>query len=133
MTNCVTSSRLTVAAAAIAVVGMCAVAAQAQGQAGAAPPPKLGPAKPAAGGATGNAARGKYLVTVIDCGGCHTPLKMGPNGPEPDETRMLSGHPATIKLPPPPAPAGAWGGFFPLEGHRVRRPVGRELSRQSHA
>lgn len=38
-------------------------------------------------------ARGEYLVTVGGCNDCHTPLKMGPKGPEPDMTRMLSGHP----------------------------------------
>ena len=47
--------------------------------------------------------RGKYLVASLDCNGCHTPWKMGPNGPGPDMTRMLSGHPegATIKEPAP--------------------------------
>jgi hypothetical protein len=53
-------------------------------------------------------ARGKYLVTIMACNDCHTPLKMGPKGPEPDMTRMLSGHPQEMKLPPPPAPAGPW-------------------------
>src|SRR5450830_754442 len=53
-------------------------------------------------------ARGKYLVTIMACNDCHTPLKMGPKGPEPGMTRMLSGHPQEMKLPPPPAPAGPW-------------------------
>ncbi len=53
-------------------------------------------------------ARGKYLVTVMGCNDCHTPLKMGAKGPEPDMTRMLSGHPETMKMPPPPAPVGPW-------------------------
>ena len=44
------------------------------------------------------AERGKYLVTVMDCNGCHTPLKNG----EPDMTRMLSGHPQDIKITAPP-------------------------------
>lgn len=52
--------------------------------------------------------RGKYLVTILGCNDCHTPFKMGPKGPEPDWTRMLSGHPESMKLPPPPAPAGPW-------------------------
>ena len=43
-------------------------------------------------------ARGKYLVTIAGCNDCHTPLKMGENGPEPDWSRMLSGHPDTIKV-----------------------------------
>lgn len=38
-------------------------------------------------------ARGQYLVTIGGCNDCHTPLKMGPKGPEPDMSRMLSGHP----------------------------------------
>lgn len=53
--------------------------------------------------------RGKYLVTAAGCNDCHTPLVMGPNGPEPDMSRMLSGHPASMPLPPPPTlSAGPW-------------------------
>lgn len=48
-------------------------------------------------------ARGKYLVTTSACHDCHTPWKMGDNGPEPDMSQMLSGHPAAMTLPPPPA------------------------------
>jgi mono/diheme cytochrome c family protein len=59
---------------------------------------------------TGAAARGKYLVDAGGCHDCHTPAKMGPNGPEPDMTLMLSGHPAAMQLPPPPAPQGPWIG-----------------------
>jgi mono/diheme cytochrome c family protein len=56
-----------------------------------------------------NAARGKYLVATSACMDCHTPVKMGPNGPEPDLSRMLSGHPDTLKMPPPPVlPEGPW-------------------------
>ena len=44
--------------------------------------------------------RGEYLVKIMVCNDCHTPFKMGPNGPEPDMTRMLSGHPEQIgRLP----------------------------------
>lgn len=52
--------------------------------------------------------RGKYLVTFGDCNACHTPLKMGPTGPEPDMTKFLSGHPADIKLPPADLKPGPW-------------------------
>jgi mono/diheme cytochrome c family protein len=70
-------------------------------------------AKPGGGSAV---ARGKYLVTAVaDCGGCHTPAKIGPNGPEPDESRMLSGVPASGKAPAP-TQQGPWLGFFTLEG-----------------
>lgn len=40
------------------------------------------------------AARGKYLVTVIGCGDCHTPKIMTPQGPVPDTTKFLSGYDA---------------------------------------
>jgi mono/diheme cytochrome c family protein len=40
--------------------------------------------------------RGGYLVKIMGCNDCHTPWKMGPQGPEPDMTRMLSGHPEEI-------------------------------------
>jgi len=46
--------------------------------------------------------RGKYLAVYGGCNDCHTPLKMGSKGPEPDFSRMLSGHPESVKLPPPP-------------------------------
>lgn len=52
--------------------------------------------------------RGRYLVTIGGCNDCHTPFKMGPNGPEPDMSRMLSGHPADVKMPAPPALGGPW-------------------------
>jgi mono/diheme cytochrome c family protein len=62
--------------------------------------------KPAHSGG-GSVPRGKYLVTILGCGDCHTPKKMGPNGPEPDDTRMLAGY-VEEKLPPAPAPSGPW-------------------------
>jgi hypothetical protein len=37
---------------------------------------------------------GKFLVTVGGCDDCHTPKNFGPQGPELDMTRRLSGHPA---------------------------------------
>ena len=54
-------------------------------------------------------ARGKYLVNTSGCHDCHTPFKLGANGPEPDMSRMLSGHPQDLKMPPVPAlPKGPW-------------------------
>jgi len=53
-------------------------------------------------------ARGQYLVIVGGCNDCHTPWILGPKGPEPDMTRMLSGHPAGMELPPAPVDAGPW-------------------------
>jgi hypothetical protein len=46
--------------------------------------------------------RGEYLVRIGGCNDCHTPLKMGPNGPEPDMSRALSGHPESLQMPPAP-------------------------------
>lgn len=51
---------------------------------------------------TAQLARGKYLVSYGGCSDCHTPLKFGPHGVEPDMARYLSGHPEKAKLPPPP-------------------------------
>ena len=54
--------------------------------------------------------RGQYLVNTGGCGDCHTPWKMGKNGPEPDAARLLSGHPQSLAMPPAPKlPAGPWG------------------------
>ena len=68
----------------------------------------------AADGDAAKIARGKYLVTTSACNDCHTPWHVGPAGPEPDMSRMLSGHPQSLvieqpaKLPPGPwALAGA--------------------------
>jgi mono/diheme cytochrome c family protein len=52
--------------------------------------------------------RGSYLTTVLACGDCHTPFKMGPAGPEPDLTRLLSGHPEGMTMPPVPALPEPW-------------------------
>jgi hypothetical protein len=52
--------------------------------------------------------RGAYLVGMMGCNDCHTPWKVGPEGPEPDMTRALSGHPQDMVMPPPPAPSGPW-------------------------
>ena len=99
-----------------AVVGLIAFAAgstpmtaQAGGAAPQAAPAKPAAAKPVGAGA---AARGEYLVAAMACNDCHTPWVMGANGPEPDMTRMLSGHPANMSLPPPPEPNGPWIGSF---------------------
>ena len=42
---------------------------------------------------------GEHLVKICGCNDCHTPKIMGPQGPEDDTTRLLSGHPADM----PPA------------------------------
>src|SRR3954466_15938389 len=52
--------------------------------------------------------RGAHLVASMGCGDCHTPMKMGPKGPEKDLERALTGHPAEAVMPPPPPPSGPW-------------------------
>lgn len=52
--------------------------------------------------------RGAYLVTIGGCNDCHTPWIMTANGPAPDETRTLSGHPESVVMPEPPKPNGPW-------------------------
>lgn len=53
--------------------------------------------------------RGEYLVGILGCHDCHTPLKMGPKGPEPDMKRAFSGHPQDLVMPPAPKlPEGPW-------------------------
>lgn len=53
--------------------------------------------------------RGRYLVNTSGCMDCHTPLKMGAHGPEPDMTRLLAGHPQELVIAAPvAAPPGPW-------------------------
>lgn len=52
--------------------------------------------------------RGAQLAAYGSCIDCHTPFKLGPNGPEKDMARGLSGHPAELLLPPPPKLDGPW-------------------------
>ena len=52
--------------------------------------------------------RGAYLVGMMGCNDCHTPWKPGPQGPEPDMTRALSGHPQDVVMPPAPPASGPW-------------------------
>lgn len=44
-------------------------------------------------------ARGKYLVNTSACNDCHSPKIMTPHGPEPDASRLLSGHPSNAAIP----------------------------------
>jgi len=55
-------------------------------------------------------ARGNYIVNTSGCNDCHTPWKMGEKGPEPDLTRLLSGHPEKLRMPKTALPPGAWMG-----------------------
>ncbi len=48
---------------------------------------------------TSKVKRGEYLVTIIGCDDCHSPKRMGANGPEIIPERRLSGFPQDGKLP----------------------------------
>ncbi len=50
----------------------------------------------------GKVERGRYLVSTSGCHDCHTPWVDGPEGPEPDMSRALSGHPEDLVMPPAP-------------------------------
>ena len=53
-------------------------------------------------------ARGKYLVSTSGCHDCHTPWHLTPEGPKPDFSRALSGHPEGLDMGPAPQPAQPW-------------------------
>ncbi len=63
---------------------------------------------PAADDTARLAERGAYLVKIIGCDDCHTPWIEGPEGPEPDMTRRLSGHPEDMALAAPTAVDENW-------------------------
>jgi len=44
--------------------------------------------------------RGNYLVTVASCSDCHSPKIFTPQGPVPDSSKLLSGHPAGAPMMP---------------------------------
>lgn len=54
------------------------------------------------------AARGKYIVSTSGCHDCHTPWTKTPEGPGPDMTRALSGHPEQLVMPAGPQPQEPW-------------------------
>ncbi len=56
--------------------------------------------KAAAAPAVDPVKRGEYLVTIMGCNDCHSPKRMGPNGPELIPELMLSGYPSTLVTPP---------------------------------
>lgn len=95
-----------VAGALLVLLGLASTACSLspEGTASAAPPAAAASSSLAAA----QLARGEHLVLTAGCHDCHTPLKVGASGPEPDMTRMLSGHPQMAELPPAPKPSGPW-------------------------
>ncbi len=57
---------------------------------------------------TAEARRGEHLAIIGGCHDCHTPTKVGPRGPAPDMSRMLSGHPESLEVPAAPALGAPW-------------------------
>lgn len=60
--------------------------------------------------------RGNFLVDVGGCNDCHSPKKMTAHGPAIDSSRLLSGHPEGMPLPPVIASAlqpGNWALMSP--------------------
>lgn len=58
---------------------------------------------------------GEYLVKIMGCNDCHSPKKMGPNGPEVIAELMLSGYPSDrpiVKFTDPLIKEG-FGMFYP--------------------
>jgi hypothetical protein len=104
----ITSARPRALAAATVLFASAATAGCGGGQAGRPDADTTQPAASAVAAPNDAVARGRYLVTLGGCNDCHTPFKMGPNGPEPDMAAQLSGHPESMKMPPPPAAAGPW-------------------------
>lgn len=73
--------------------------------------------------------RGRYLVNTSGCADCHTPMKMGANGPEPDTARHLSGHPQGFSITAPVAPpAGPWLVVIANSGTAYSGPWGLSFS-----
>jgi hypothetical protein len=105
--------RTLVAATVLAATTLAALAAR--GPVVAAEPPAGPAAEPAADAQAAQpddakVARGKYIVSTSGCHDCHTPWVMTEQGPAPDMTRALSGHPEAMAMPPPPPLEGPWIG-----------------------
>jgi mono/diheme cytochrome c family protein len=80
-------------------------------------PGNTGTPAPAAAPALSQVERGKMLIIGGGCHDCHTPKKMGPNGPEADMDRMLSGHPESEGVPPPFKPVKGSPYVIHINGH----------------
>lgn len=68
--------------------------------------------------------RGQYLVSIMGCNDCHSPMIMTPQGPGIDSARMLSGHPASLQLPPIDKNSTRGWALFSLSGTAMAGPWG---------
>ena len=102
----------------VAVVSLIPVAVAVSGCNTAPPAQAPSPSEvPAAAPAVSQVERGKMLVIGGGCHDCHTPKKVGPNGPEADMDRMLSGHPESEGVPPPFKPIKGSPYVIHINGH----------------
>lgn len=76
----------------------------------------------------GDVALGKYLVDTSGCHDCHTPFHMGANGPEPDMSKALSGHPAEIVIAAPGKMPEPWIGGMNITNTAWSGPWGVSFS-----
>jgi hypothetical protein len=82
-----------------------------------APPATSTSEAPATAPAVSQVERGRMLIVGGGCHDCHTPKKMGPNGPEADMDRMLSGHPESEGVPQPFKPIPGSPYVIHINGH----------------
>jgi hypothetical protein len=61
--------------------------------------------------------RGRYLTQVGGCHDCHSPKVFTEKGPLPDKTRLLSGHPQDLQLPPVRPTDGTPGDWILFNDH----------------
>jgi len=73
-------------------------------------------------------ARGKYLVNAMGCDDCHSPKRMGPQGPEIIPELRLSGHPHDAKLPPVDTTAVKNWALMAMDGTAMVGPWGASYS-----
>ena len=65
----------------------------------------------------------------MGCHDCHTPMKLGPNGPEWDMTRALSGHPEALVMPAAPQQKEPWMASFAMTMTAWNGPWGTSYTR----
>lgn len=68
--------------------------------------------------------KGRLPVKVGGCHDCHSPKVMTAQGPVPDTTRLLSGHPANESVPPFPQGVLSESGWMAATNHHASAWIG---------
>jgi hypothetical protein len=68
--------------------------------------------------------RGRLLATVGGCHDCHSPKVMTAQGPAPDSSRLLSGHPANETVPTFPQGVFSESGWVAATNHHFTAWIG---------